>query len=230
MYLFYLTFPVLTLGAVLAWSGARMSFVWMHFVRGLLLSIPAVAVWLVLKPLSAPVWGSPLLVLTFLFRYWLVPYGLAFAVAPFMVRNRPAGHAGAELEDGGADSAGTATGGADHGSAGKFRMLAHLSGFMVLFALAQTLGLWNERNRVFALFLPVLLALSNVSISVLASRATHDGWPYALGPVLAMVGWSFASALAVTAFFMRMEWLGLLLASALGTGVVWMVRTRYMRA
>jgi len=176
--------------AVAAWTFRSGEWRGRPFARGLLLGIPAVLVWLLLRPLLAPAWGSPLLVLSFFCRYWLLPFGLS--TAAYAVAVGFAGVArGLEYE----------------------RLVAFMAGSLSVFGLVHTVSSWGGSNRVFALLLPAMLAVSAVAYPALLEEAVKDGMPGAAKYIAIAVGCSVIGATGVALFFMRLEWLGAILSA-----------------
>lgn len=176
--------------AVAAWTFRSGEWRGRPFARGLLFGIPAVLVWLLLRPLLAPAWGSPLLVLSFFCRYWLLPFGLT--TAAYSVTVGFAGVArGLEYE----------------------RLVAFMAGSLSVFGLAHTVSSWGGYSRVYALLLPAMLAASAVAYPVLLEEAVKDGMPGAVKYVAIAVGCSLIGATGVALFFMRLEWLGAILSA-----------------
>ncbi len=158
------------------------------YVKGLLGGIPAVLLWLLFKPLFAPVWGSWLLVLTFLFKYWVLPFGLAAAAYGLVVGFRGLSR-GAYYEP----------------------AVAFVFGVMSVFGIAHTIESWGDPSRVYALVLPCLLAASALAAPVLLEEAAKDGFPAASKHILLAFAAFTVAALGAALFFMRFAWLGLII-------------------
>ncbi len=159
------------------------------YFKGLLGGIPAVLLWLLLKPFLAPVWGSWLLVLTFLFKYWVFPLGLAVAAYGLIVGFR-----------------GLSRGG-DYEKATAF-----VFGVLSVFGAAHTIESWGDPSRVYALVLPCLLVASALAFPVLLEEAAKDGFPAAMKQVLVAIAGCMFAALGAALFFMRFAWLGLIIS------------------
>ena len=176
--------------AVAAWTFRSGEWRGRPFTRGLLFGIPAVLVWLLFRPLLEPAWGSPLLVLSFFCRYWLLPFGLS--TAAYSVSVGFSGLArGLEYE----------------------RLVSFMAGALSVFGLAHTVSSWGGASRVFALLLPAMLAASAVAYPVLLEEAVKDGMPGAVKYLALAVGGFALGALGVALFFMRLEWLGAILSA-----------------
>ncbi|HUW68798.1 MAG TPA: hypothetical protein VMX33_01065 [bacterium] len=185
MYLFSMLAMPLSFLAILAWTTGGSEAIWRSFARGALFGIPSVVIWLMARPLFTPLWGSPLLVLGFLLRYWILPLGLTTLAY--------------ELSTG---LSGLARG-ADYR-----RFAAFTFGSMTMFGLAQTIQSWGNPSRVYALLVPLLLVSSSMAYPSLVEEAAKDGMPGALKYAALAVAASLLGALAVSLFFMRLEWLG----------------------
>jgi len=160
------------------------------FARGLLFGIPAVLVWLLFRPILAPTWGSPLLVLSFFARYWLLPFGLSTATYYVAVGFNGLAR-GMEYE----------------------RLVSFMAGSLSVFGLAHTVLSWGDSNRVYALLIPAMLAASAVAYPVLLEEAVKDGMPGAMKYLAIAIACFIVAALGVALFFMRMEWLGAILSA-----------------
>ncbi len=183
--------------AILAWTTGGSEMIWRAFVRGALFGVPSILLWLMARPLFAPVWGSPLLVLGFLLRYWLVPLGLTTLAY--------------ELSIG--------LSGLARGTEYR-RFVAFTFGSMTMFGLAQTIQSWGNPSRVYAILVPLLLVSSCMAYPELVQEAAKDGMPGALKHASLAVLGSAVGALAISLFFMRLEWLGAIVSVAFlaGTG------------
>lgn len=159
------------------------------FVKGSLAGIPAVLAWLLFKPLFAPAWGSWLLVLTFLFKYWVLPFGLATAAYAALAGFR-------NLSRGG-----------DYESTTAF-----FFGVLSVFGIAHTIESWGDPSRVYALLLPCLLAVSALAFPVPLEEAAKDGFPSASKHILLALAAFLVAALGAALFFLRFAWLGFAIA------------------
>ncbi len=176
------------------------------FIKGLLFGVPAVLFWLIAKPLLAPVWGSWLLILTFMVRYWLLPFGLAAAAYAVAVGFK-----------------GLSRGG------GYEQLVAFFFGVLSVFGVAHTIASWGDPSRVFALVIPCLLAASALAVPVLLEEAAKDGFPDASKQIaLAVIAFSVA-ATGAALFFMRLEWLGLIVSLLYVSGAVFLGWRRLVR-
>lgn len=185
MYIFSVLAMPLSFLAILAWTTGGSEAIWRSFTRGTLLGIPAVVIWLIARPLFSPMWGSPLLVLGFMLRYWILPLGLttlAYAVSTGL--------------------SGLARG-VDYR-----RFVAFVFGSMTMFGLVQTIESWGNPSRVYALLVPLLLVSSTMAYPSVMEEAAKDGMPGALKYAALAVVASALGALALALFFMRLEWLG----------------------
>lgn len=195
MYAFaMLSMPLLFLAiAALKFRSGTTSFP--SYVKGLLAGIPAVLLWLLFKPLFAPAWGSWLLVLTFLFKYWVLPFGLAATAYVLLVGVRGLSR------------------GADYEPATAF-----VFGVLSVFGAAHTVESWGDPSRVYALVLPCLLAASALAAPVLLEEASKDGFPSATKHILLALAACSVAALGAVLFFMRFAWLGLIISLLYSAG------------
>lgn len=187
--------------AILAWTSGGSERVWRAFARGALFGIPSILLWSLARPLFEPVWGSPLLVLGFLLRFWILPFGLTTL--------------GYELSTG---LSGLARG------MEYWRFTAFTFGSMTMFGLAQTVASWGNPSRVHALLVPLLMVSSCMAFPWVVEEATKDGMPGALKHVTLIIIASAIGAFAIALFFMRLEWLGFILS------VLFMAGTGYLGA
>lgn len=171
--------------AVMAWTSRDSASAMRAFARGLLFGVPAVLLWILLKPLSEPAWGSPLLFLSFLLRYWLLPFGLGTATYSVAVGFGPVAK-GLEYE----------------------RLFAYMAGSLSVFGVANGLSSWSEPSRIYMLALPCMVAASALAYPVLLEEAVKDGMPDALKSVALAVGAFIVASLGVAFFYSRLAWLG----------------------
>jgi hypothetical protein len=169
------------------------------YVKGLLGGIPAVLLWLLFTPLFAPVWGSWLLVLTFLFKYWVLPFGLAVTACAVLVGFRGLSRGG-DYE----------------------KVTACMFGVLTVFGVAHTIEAWGDPSRVYALVLPCLLVGSALAFPVLLEEAAKDGFPVAMKQILLALGAFSIAAFGAALFFMRFAWLGLIISLLLVAGAGFM--------
>jgi hypothetical protein len=191
MYLFSIVSMPLAYLALAAWSFQGGDVTRRAFSRGLLFGLPSVAVWALLRPLYAFAWGSPLLVLAFLLRYWIVPFGLTAAAYGVSV-----GFYGLSRGD------------------GYDRLVAFVFGSMTAFGAAFAVSTWGNPSRVFAILVPILAIASAVSFPAVLEEAAKDGMPDGLKAIALTVGAFSLAACSAALCFMRLEWLGLMLAAA----------------
>ncbi len=185
MYAFSLLSMPLTFMAVSAWKFRGGGAIYRSFVRGLVFGLPVVLVWTLLLPVFTPRWGSILLPLSFLLRYWLVPLGLSAGAYGLS-----AGFSGL-------------TRGLDYE-----RLVAFLFGSMTVVGFAQTIQSWGVRDPALTIAIPALAAASLLSVPYFIEESVKDGMPYALGHVAVILGGLLAASLAASLFFFRLEWLG----------------------
>ena len=185
MYIFSMLSLPLTFLSVMAWTSRDSSSAMRAFARGLLFGVPAVLLWMLLRPLSEPAWGSPLLVLSFLLRYWLLPFGLSTATYAVAVGLGPLAR-GLEYE----------------------RLFSYMAGSLSAFGAANGLVLWGEPSRVYMLALPCMVAASALAYPVLLEEAVKDGMPDALKSIALAVGGFAVASLGAAFFYSRLAWLG----------------------
>ena len=189
MYAFALLAMPLSFFTITALTFRSGSASYTSYIKGLVAGIPSILIWLLLKPLFAPVWGSWLLVLTFLAKYWLLPFGLAAAAYEVTAGFR-----------------GLSRGG-DYG-----KVTAFLFGVLSVFGTVYTIDSWGNPSRVYALVLPCLFVASALLFPVLLEEAAKDGFPTAVKQVLLALGAFVLAAAGAALFFMRLAWLGLLIS------------------
>lgn len=199
MYAFAILSMPLSFFAIVALTFKSGSVSYPSYVKGLLAGVPAVLLWLLLKPLFTPVWGSWLLVLTFLFKYWVLPFGLAATAYVVIVGVRSLSR------------------GVDYESATAF-----IFGVLSIFGAAHTIESWGNPSRVYALVLPCLLAASALGFPVLLEEAAKDGFPGATKQIMLAIVAFIVAALGASLFFMRFAWLGLIISLlyCVGAGMV----------
>ncbi len=197
MYAFSLMSMPLSFLVLAAWTFRPDTSSNRSFARGALFGIPAVVIWSLAGPLYPSVWGSPLLILGFLARFWVLPFGLttvAYAVS--------VGFSGLSR-------------GLDYE-----RTVAFFAGSLSVFGIGHAVSSWGDPSRVYALVVPCLLVASAVAFPVLLEEAAKDGFPGALKYLaLALAGFAVA-ATGTALFFMRLEWLGMLVSALYGAGAV----------
>jgi len=189
MYAFALLAMPLSFFAITALTFRSGSASYTSYVKGLVAGIPSALIWLLLRPVFAPVWGSWLLVLTFLAKYWLLPFGLAATAYAVTAGFRGLGRGG------------------DYG-----KVTAFLFGVLSMFGAAYTIESWGDPSRVYALVLPCLFVASALLFPVLLEEAAKDGYPGAIKQILLALGAFVLAAAGAALFFMRLAWLGLLIS------------------
>ncbi len=166
--------------------------------RGALLAVPAILLWLLLGFSYRPAWGSALLAGSFFLRFWALPYGLLSAAYALSCGYR----------------------GLERGN--DFRQLAGFSfGFMSVFAVANAARLWGQPYFAWTLALPLLQLASVPFFAAMLEETVRDAMPDGIKWIAAMSGAFLASALALALLFLRLEWLGCLLAAGCAAGMGW---------
>ncbi|MBU0928681.1 MAG: hypothetical protein KKA67_13085 [Spirochaetes bacterium] len=206
MYAFFILSMPLSFLVASAWALRSSEAVSRAFARGALFGIPAVLLWLLAAPAYSPVYGSPLLVVGFFLRYWLLPFGLttaAYAAAVGFSRLAR----GDDYE----------------------RCVAFVAGSLTMFGIAHSISSWGDRSAVFTLAVPSMLAASASAFPALLEEAAKDGMPGALKQAaIALAGFAIA-ALAVSLFFMRLEWLGAVMTALFTAGAAFLGWKRLVR-
>jgi hypothetical protein len=195
MYAFSLLSMPLVFIAVSVWKFRGGEATYRSFVRGLVFGLPVIFLWSLLKVLYTPLWGSILLPLSFLLRYWLVPLGLSLGAYGIS-----AGFSGL-------------TRGLDYE-----RLVAFLFGSMTVVGIAQVVESWGLRDPAITLVLPALVASSLLSVPYFIEEAVKDGMPYAIGHFAVIFAGLLVASLAVSLFFLRLEWLGAIMTILICTG------------
>ncbi len=195
MYAFSLLSIPLTFLAISAWKFRGGGDTYRSFVRGLIFGVPVIFLWSLLGPLFVPRWGSVLLPFSFLLRYWIVPLGLS--VGAYGIS---AGFTGL-------------TRGLDYE-----RLVAFLFGSMTVVGIAQVVESWGLRDPAITLVLPALVASSLLSVPYFIEEAVKDGMPYAIGHFAVIFAGLLVASLAVSLFFLRLEWLGAIMTILICTG------------
>lgn len=195
-----LSFPFAFLGLV-AWlwqpetkrQTYRMAF------RGALLAIPALLIWMIFSFAYRPAWGSVALALSFLARFWILPFGLLAAAWALARGYRGLGR------------------GAD------YRELFGFSfGFLSVFNIAHGSVLWGESYFAWTLVLPLLLLSSAPFFTAMLDETARDGMPDGIKWIAATLGAFAFAALSLALLFLRLEWLGALLAAGYAAGTGWL--------
>lgn len=159
------------------------------FLRGLIMALPSVLAWLLVKPLFAPAWGSPILILSFLAGYWIIPFGLSTG-AYILARDLSGLERGLDFRP----------------------FLSFTLGFMTVFAVVHAVSLWNTIHPAYTLILPVLLVTSVMVYAVGFEETIKDGLPEGLKWMAGILCVFVLGATALSLYFLRMEWLGWVLA------------------
>ena len=201
MYAF--TLLALPLGFVIMYAGVRdpgqKESALRSVFKGVVMGIPGLLLWLPYALLVRPSWGSFALSLAFLLRYWVLPFGLmtgAYALAR--------GFRGLER-------------GTDYRAAVAFGL-----GFLSVFQAAHAVMHWADRYPAYVLVLPVTLAASAFAYPVLLEESAIDGLPEGLRWLAAALGGFFLAAVALALFFLKLEWLGLVLAVLYTAGALYL--------
>jgi hypothetical protein len=159
------------------------------FLRGFIMALPSVLLWQVARPLFNPAWGSPLLILSFLAGYWILPFSLASG-AYVLARDLAGLERGLDFRP----------------------FISFTLGFMSVFNLAHAIVHWNVIHPAYTLVLPVLLATSVMAYAVGFEETVRDGLPGGLKWLAGLLGIFILDSTALALFFLRMEWLGWVLA------------------
>lgn len=162
------------------------------YLRGIIMALPLLLAWLLLRPLFAPAWGSPLLVLSFLAGYWILPFALSTG-AYVLARDLSGLERGLDFRP----------------------FLSFTLGFMTVFTVAYAVGSWNTIHPAYTLVLPVLLVTSVLAYAVGFEETIRDGLPEGLKWMAGISGIFILDATALAMFFFRMEWLGWVLTLSL---------------
>ncbi len=176
---------------------------WRIFFRGVLIGIPALLVWKLLSFAYNPAWGSFLLVLSFGLKYWLLPYALALGAWCIF-------YGWSKLD-----------------KACIKALTSFLCGFMSLFAIAFTMELWGNSFGAWLIALP-LLTFCGIFIMPFAIRELAcDYMPSGIRWILAILAIILVSASALALFFLRLEWLAILVTTMSCAGSALFVITKY---
>lgn len=161
---------------------------------------------LLVRPLFTPVWGSGLLILCFLGEYWLVPFGFTSAAYALAV-GLPKMTKGSGYEN----------------------AVAFIAGSLSVFGVSHTIMSWGNPSRIYAFVIPIMMLGSAIAFPVLLEEAVKDGWPDAIKQLaLMLLGFSIASVGAAL-FFMRLEWLGVIVMVLYTAGCVALGLGRLLR-
>jgi len=159
------------------------------FLRGIIMALPLMLAWLLSSPLFAPAWGSPLLVLSFLGGYWILPFALS-TVAYLLARDLSGLERGMDFRP----------------------FLSFTLGFMSVFSVVHAVVSWSTVHPAYTLVLPILLVTSVLVYAVGFEETVRDGMPEGLKWLAGLLGIFVLAATALALFFLRMEWLGWVLA------------------
>ncbi len=207
MYVFAMLSMPLSFMAVSAWTFSVGDKSGRAFARGLLFGLPAALVWVLVRRLLMPVWGSPVLAIIFFARYWALPLGLttlAYAAAVGF---------SSVARDGEYD-----------------RLVSFFMGSLSVFGVAHAISSWGGRSAVFSIYLPLMLVATALAFPYLLEEAVKDGMPGALKPLaLATLG-CVVAAFGTAFFFMRLEWLGYLTSALYTAGATALGLSRLLRA
>jgi len=199
MYMFSMMSIPLMFVALVFWTNRSAEPVWRAAGLGLFMGIPAILLWMLIAPLYAPLYGSPLLVLSFFIRCWLVPFGLSILAYSLTI-----GLPGLARKN-------------DYD-----RFLGFMAGSMTLFALANTVYTWGQPSRVLALLLPLVMASSVLAFPVFVEEAVKDGMPAAIKQIVFVVAGFTVAATGISLFFFRLEWLGFVLSVLYLAGTIFL--------
>lgn len=216
MYSFAVLSLPLSFLALVAWYSMPRALSLRLFARGALVGIPGVALWIILRPLFRPSWGSALLALSFFLKYWLLPFAAAITGFALSVGFRPrAPRAKVPLGQRTAPSPAPATAG-ETGASPYDRSLPFVFGLLSVFALAQAVDAWGDPDMVTVIVMPLSTLVAALALPALLEDASRDRpVPYALAGLGACVAASFGAA----SFYLRLEWLGIVLTTLFVGGV-----------
>ncbi|MBN1519445.1 MAG: hypothetical protein JW923_05060 [Spirochaetales bacterium] len=190
MYAFSLLMFPLAVPALLAWRRPESGNSYRMAIRGAILALPALLAWHLLGFAHQPAWGSVLLAGSFFLRYFFLPFALMWALYAFAGGltdlRRGSGYTGCML----------------------FAL-----GYLSVFNVAHVVNLWTEAYVAFAVVLPVLRLSAALAVPALLEEAARDGMPDGLKWIAAAAGLTLAQALGLALFFLRVEWLGLILSA-----------------
>lgn len=176
------------------------------FLRGIIMALPLMLAWLLIRPLIAPAWGSPLLVLSFLGGYWILPFALS-TVAYLLARDLSGLERGMDFRP----------------------FLSFTLGFMSVFAVVHGVNSWATVHPAYTLVLPLLLVTSVLVYAVGFEETVRDGMPAGLKWLAGLLGIFVLAATALALFFLRMEWLGWVLALSVASACSFFAYKRLQR-
>jgi hypothetical protein len=208
MYALLLFLLPLSVPACAAWFPKGDSRPFRLAVRGSIMAIPSVLVWLILKSLHQPSWGSALLILTVFARYLLIPAGLF--VGSFVLSS---GLRNVERGIGFKD------------------LLYYSLGFFAVFNIIFAVSLWGERYYAYTLVLPIMMGATALALPPLMENAVRYGMPDGIRWILAAIAGLVLAATAFSLLFLRLEWLGIILclAYSAGAGSLGLIRLAHSR-
>lgn len=198
--------PLLFL-AILSWffSTAERPAAWRIFFRGALMAIPAALVWKLLSFTYNPAWGSFLLALTFCLKFWLIPYALAIGSWCIL-------YGWSKLDQGCMKP-----------------LSSFFAGFMSVFAIVFTFGLWKNSYGAWLLALPLLSICTTFIIPFAIKELACDYMPSGIRWILAILGVMAAASITLAMFFLRLEWLAIVCTALFCGGCSLFVIERYKR-
>ena len=171
------------------------------FFRGLLAGLPAVLIWLFLRPIYNPLWGSWLLLFSFFFKYWFLPFGLSvagFAVfVGFSGKNDevklPLGYKSVlprinnDLYE---------------------KALPFGFGILSVFSVSEAVLSFNVSDPLLYLLLPLCLLAAALSLPLLIEEIKNKSWLVLAAAIAALLLLSFGNAL----LYLRREVWGILIS------------------
>jgi hypothetical protein len=161
------------------------------FIRGIVLSLPALLIWHFSSRLLPPGWGSAWLWVHFSVVLWVIPLLLCTG-AYALVRNLSGMERGTDFKP----------------------FVAFTFGFMTSFCIALAIRYWSIRLPAYTVVLPILTVTGCLVYASAFEEAIKDNLPKGLlwiGLIITVLG---INGLAMAMFFLRLEWLGWVLAGA----------------
>lgn len=222
MYSFAVLSLPLSFLALAAWYPRPLALSLRLFARGALVGIPGLLLWLLARPLFQPLWGGALLAFSFFLKYWLFPFASAvagFALAVGLKRRAPR----AKVPLGQKVAPPVDSQASDTAAPSLYeRALPFVFGSLSVFVLAQAIGAWAKPDAVTVIVLPLSTLVAALALPALLEDASRDRPVlYALAGLGACVAASFGAA----SFYLRLEWLGIVLTilfvGGAGTYGVW---------
>ena len=95
--------------------------------------------------------------------------------------------------------------------------LSFTLGVMSVFSVAFAVANWKTPHPAYTLVLPILLTTGAMAYAVGFEETVRDGLPPGLKWLAGLLGIFILEATALALFFLRMEWLGWVLAISLAT-------------